>query len=141
MLFKQRYDFLSNFYFVEILYKGIVYPSVEHAFQGAKNHDRHYKRRIVNVGAPTTAKMLGRRCELRPDWDDVKIDIMTELIRIKFTDSVLKAQLLDTGDIPIIEHNTWGDTFWGKSVEGNIGENYLGIILEKVRNELTKMRL
>ena len=48
--------------------------------------------------------------------------------------SDLKEKLLATGDEHLEEGNTWGDTTWG-TVNG-IGENRLGKILMKVRNEL-----
>jgi len=42
---------------------------------------------------------------------------------------------LDTGKSELIEGNTWGDTFWG--VSGVIGQNNLGKILMKIREELS----
>ena len=42
--------------------------------------------------------------------------------------------LLATGDAKIVEGNTWGDVFWG--VCNGVGENHLGEILMKVRQDL-----
>ena len=42
--------------------------------------------------------------------------------------------LVDTGDQPLIEGNTWGDRFWG--VCGGTGMNHLGRLLMEVREEL-----
>jgi ribA/ribD-fused uncharacterized protein len=72
---------------------------------------------------------------MRPDWEQVKILIMTSLVRDKFTrHQDLKEQLLATGDAELIEGNWWGDTFWG--VCKGKGENHLGKVLMKVREEL-----
>lgn len=49
----------------------------------------------------------------RPDWEDVKVDIMLGLLRQKFQHPELGAKLLATGDAYLVEGNTWGDTFWG----------------------------
>ena len=49
-------------------------------------------------------------------------------------DESLKEMLLLTGDQEIIEENYWGDTFWG--VCRGKGQNHLGKILMKVRDEL-----
>lgn len=37
--FKGESRFLSNFFAVPIMYEGVEYPSVEHAFQAAKSLD------------------------------------------------------------------------------------------------------
>jgi len=34
--FRGKYRFLSNFYYAEVNYEGIRYPTVEHAYQAAK---------------------------------------------------------------------------------------------------------
>lgn len=46
----------------------------------------------------------------------------------------LKIKLLQTGLEPIVESNTWGDTYWGKCK--GVGQNKLGQTLMRIRNEL-----
>jgi len=85
--------------------------------------------------SPNEAKRLGRRVNLRKDWEDIKIDIMYEINVAKFTQNEnLKEMLLKTGSAKLVEGNTWHDTFWG--VCNGAGRNELGKILERVRNEL-----
>ena len=48
----------------------------------------------------------------------------------------LKQRLLATGDKRLVEGNTWGDTFWGVDLRSGRGENQLGRILMRVREEL-----
>ena len=60
---------------------------------------------------------------------------MYEIVLAKFTQNPdLKKKLLATGDEHLEEGNTWGDTIWG-TVDG-VGENRLGKILMRVRDEL-----
>lgn len=83
------------------------------------------------------SKRLGRQVQLRPDWEDVKAEIMEEIVRAKFLQNPdIAEKLLATGDIPIIEGNTWGDTCWGVDTRTGKGNNLLGKILMKIRNEL-----
>ena len=134
MGFKSRYRFLSNFYPVDIEYEGILYPSVEHAYQAAKTTDINEKLIISKLSTALEAKHHGYKTQLKENWDDIKIDIMFELLKLKFQNDELKMQLIQTKDKYIEETNTWGDKFWG--VCGTIGHNHLGQLLMKVRAEL-----
>ena len=62
---------------------------------------------------------------------------MFEGLRHKFTQSQdLKDKILGTGNRKLIEH-TDRDKYWGDGGNGE-GQNRLGIILMKVRDELRK---
>jgi hypothetical protein len=132
--FTDKYDFLSNFFEHSITWEGITYPSVEHAYQAAKSKDVAEKTKIALLSTPGQAKRVGRAVQLRPDWEHVKIGIMLELVRLKFSDPILKKKLLDTGDEELVEGNFWHDFFWG--VCDGTGLNWLGKILMEVRGEL-----
>jgi predicted NAD-dependent protein-ADP-ribosyltransferase YbiA (DUF1768 family) len=80
------------------------------------------------------AKRYGKIVVMRPDWNDVRLAIMEDLVRQKFLTSSMERLLLSTGDAELIEGNYWGDTFWG--VCRGVGENHLGKILMKIREEL-----
>ena len=57
---------------------------------------------------PSEAKKLGRRVKLRKDWEAVKVKIMEELVRAKFTQNPdLADKLLATGDA-YLESKTMG---------------------------------
>lgn len=133
--FKSEYSFLSNFYPVRIEYKGNLYLTLEHAMQAAKTtNDRD--RRFVNQNCnPAEAKKRGRLIKLRPDWEAVKLDVVRDLLRIKFAPgSKLASKLLATGDAELVEGNKHGDTFWG--VCRGVGLNWLGVLLMQIRSEL-----
>ena len=137
--FDAEYFFLSNFEDSPITYDGITYKNVEAAFHAQKVFDTEKKKEFSNLN-PSEAKRLGRRVKLRSDWESVKVDIMTDLVRIKFLQNPdLKKKLLATGDQILIEGNSWNDKFWG--VCKGEGQNYLGRILMMIRKELRDDRI
>lgn len=134
--FDGRYFFLSNFYQCKVVYDGIEYSSAEAAFQAAKTTD--YDTRCIFAKLnPSQAKRLGRTIQLRPDWEDIKFNVMKDVVIRKFTQNPdLKQKLLDTGNAKLIEGNSWHDYIWGMNFSCTIGENNLGKILMEVRDEL-----
>ena len=133
MQFRGEYDFLSNFYTAPITYNGLTYQNNECAFQAQKTLDESKREEFTHC-SPKDAKHLGKRVELRSDWEEVKFDIMKDIVKAKFEQHPeLVQRLLATGDTPIVEENTWGDRIWG--VCNGYGENRLGRILSDVRNE------
>ncbi len=133
--FQGEYRFLSNFWLADVIFEGIAYPSVEHAYQAAKALDISERRRIAGLQMASEAKSAGRALPLRTDWEQVKFEVMEACVRDKFTrNAELGDRLLATGDAHLEEGNTWGDRVWG--VYDGEGENRLGKILMKVRDEL-----
>ena len=137
--FDGEYAFLSNFYNASCIFEEKLYPTVEHVFQAAKSLDHAERDWIAAAGSPGLAKRLGRRINLRPDWEKVKFDVMEECLRSKFADSALKQKLLTTSDEELVEGNYWHDNTWGncscEKCKDIIGRNMLGNILMKLRTE------
>lgn len=132
--FRDNYRFLSNFWLVDIELDGIIYPSVEHAYQASKTLDKKQREKLLDMTAGQ-AKRYGRKVSIRPDWETIKLKVMEDLVRQKFTISgYLKTMLLETGNEELIEGNPWRDTFWG--VCNGIGNNHLGKIIMNIREEL-----
>lgn len=139
--FTDRYRFLSNFYRCEVEFDGLVYPSVEHAYQAAKSLDPRDRRNIRIASSPGVAKRLGRKLPLRPDWDAVKQTVMLSCLESKFSPGTKLAQaLIATHPSPLVEGNTWGDTYWGVDLRTGEGMNVLGKLLVIVREKLRKGR-
>lgn len=132
--FDGNYAFLSNFYNCMVEYDGLLYMNSEAAFQAAKTMDKKM-RKVFTELSPSSAKYLGRHVELRSDWEDVKDNIMYEIVYNKFSNDLdLRNLLHDTGDAELIEGNWWNDKYWG--VCNGEGQNKLGKILMRVRDEL-----
>ena len=133
---EEPYRFLSNFYEAAVTYGGLTYRCNEAAFQAQKCMTEEEKLPFAGYG-PARSRTMGRRVKLRPDWGEVRLGIMEEIVRAKFTQHPeLAAKLLATGERMLAEGNTWHDTFWGVDRRTGRGENHLGRILMKVRQEL-----
>ena len=115
-----------------VIYQSIRFENNEAAFQAAKCPERMHG---FSSLTPRSAKSLGRRVDLREDWEVVKYDIMYEICLAKFLQNPdLLEKLIQTGSAELIEGNTWGDKVWG--VCRGVGENHLGKILMKIRSKL-----
>lgn len=142
--FDGKWAFLSNFYWNEIEFEGITYPTNEHFFQAMKTLDIGERQKIANCLTPGQAKRMGRQVVLRPDWEEVKEDIMLLGLCLKFADEQLADWLVETGDEPLEEGTTWHDNEWGncscpkcRNIEG---KNKLGKLLMKVRGMIREER-
>ena len=134
--FRGKYAFLSNFYAAEVTYEGMTYPTSEAAFQAAKCLNMDDRIPFTETKNPVVVKRMGKQVKLRSDWNYVKVGIMEKIVRAKFTaHPELAEQLVATGALPIMEGNNWHDTFWGVDGVTGQGENHLGRILMKVREE------
>lgn len=130
--FRREYFFLSNFYEAPVSYRGLTYKNNEAAFQAQKTLDEGQRMKFQKYSG-AKAKQEGRRLILRPDWEQIKYQVMKEICLCKFIQNYgLLVQLLKTGAEIIQEENTWGDTTWG-TVNG-VGENHLGKILMNLRD-------
>lgn len=132
--FQGPYFFLSNFYPHSMKAGKVVYPTLEHAFQAHKSKSVAIRKTIANKLTPQEAKKAGQNILLREDWEDVKIDVMRKLLRIKFGDPFMAGMLCGTGYNTLIEGNWWGDKFWG--VHKGTGRNELGKLLMELRSVL-----
>lgn len=136
--FREAHDFLSNFFPAKVVYDGVMYRSVEAAYQAAKTVDKAERKKIQNVLFAGQAKKLGQTVTLRHGWEGMKLEVMYDLLKQKFAVEPLKKMLLDTEDAVLLEGNTWGDRFFGVEKEGGkwVGQNHLGKLLMRVRQEL-----
>lgn len=138
--FEGKYSFLSNFYACQTNYKGIKYPTSEHAYQAAKTLNPKHQLAIKEKDTPDDAKLAGRRVDLRSDWEDIKDDVMYEIVKEKFKNKRLASRLLATGEEQLVEGNYWHDNYWGSCICEKCLQlpkrNQLGKTLMRVREEL-----
>ena len=132
--FRGELAFLSNLFETEIAVAGMKFRNVEAAFQSFKDEKRQQEFEKLDG---VTAKKLGRKVNLRKDWEQKKDSLMYELLKIKFTNAELKQKLIETGDVVLVEINYWGDKYWG--VFKGQGKNQLGNLLMKIREDLKKL--
>ncbi len=139
--FENQYAFLSNFYESPMTVDGITYPTVEHFFQAQKTLNIQERSAIAAASTPGRAKRMGRNVSLRPDWENVKEEIMRIGLEKKFSKPILKAKLLATDNEILVEGNWWHDNYWGScncAQCGNRGKNTLGNMLMTLREKLRK---
>lgn len=135
--FDKEYKWLSNFAPCTIVLNGITYPSVEHAYMSAKSNDvRWYLKCTDESIKPGTIKKLSRGILLVSNWDSIKIEVMRDCLKQKFSQEPYKTLLIETGDVFIQEGNFWGDTFWGVDLNTKTGENRLGKMIMEIRDKL-----
>lgn len=152
---EQAYGWGSNFFPCAIPYefefrgdkKRVVFKSSEHMFMWHKCEDIQFRTNILLARTAWDAKQIGSKEGMRklgvvliPEWDvghphPYKVKVMLHVVRTKFRMNPGLADLLvRTGDRLIVEDAPW-DEFWGTGKRGD-GQNWLGRILMKVREEL-----
>ena len=131
--FSGNHRWLSNFWLCQITMGDLVYPSTENAYQAAKYPSKD--RQQFTTCSPSKAKRLGNMTTLPINWDSEKLIVMRKVLNQKFRANTFNAAiLLETGDVPLIEGNTWDDCFWG--VCNGQGQNHLGLMIMDIRTKL-----
>ena len=141
-----EWGFLSPYakYPIQMNVDGELYtfPSVEHYYQAMKFYaaDERFKT-IINLKNPDEARLITKTPEYkinrRADFNKNKFDIMEKGMRAKFAQNPQAAQMLKaTGNATLIKScSTCYKCGFG---EGS-GENRMGKILMKIRQELLNM--
>lgn len=129
-----EFFFLSNFYPSTLSFGGLIYPTVEHAYQAHKSNDVDVRKLISVAKTPMEAKKLGKCIPLESDWHDKKIILMHDILKEKFKNPILSEMLRSTGDSVLLHENKFNDKFWG--ICNGEGQNWLGRLLEKSRRDI-----
>lgn len=135
--FTGDFRFLSNFYVADFVWNGTLWPHSEAAYQAAKATSREDYESFIKM-KPGESKRHGRKISVRSDWEEVKYDIMCEIVYEKFRQNPdLTERLLATGHAHLEEGNNHGDQIWGVCPpRSSQGSNLLGKILMDVREQL-----
>lgn len=124
---------LSNFHIEPFTWNQIVWNCSENPYQAAKT-DRSEWSHFASL-TPAGARELGQKVHLRKDWEQVKIEVMTEILQAKYAQCpIAKKCLIDSGKAHLEEVTWWKDLFWG-TYKGH-GRNELGKILMTIRTQL-----
>ena len=135
---REFYPF-DNFSSFKVEWNGYLFSSVEEAYQAASfmGSDEELVEKIKKSHSADEAQRIAyaNRDKRREDWDDVKISIMEELLRLKIKQNpYVKKKLLQTEDYMIVEDSP-KDDFWGWGPNRK-GQNNLGKLWMKLREEL-----
>jgi ribA/ribD-fused uncharacterized protein len=139
------------------IYQDIDWHTVENFYQAMKTETREVelRRRISRMNPYEAKKFCSSRANnftLRPDWDEIKLEVMEYALRHKFgPHTSWRKKLMETTE-EIVEWNNWHDNFWGSCTcnrcttrDGSdgyhggtawkSGQNHLGKLLMKLRGE------
>jgi hypothetical protein len=134
---REQYGCFSNFSPHGFVLDELYWSTSEHYFQAQKFIGTPYLEKLRLVKTPKEAANMGRQrtLPLRPDWEDVKDNIMRKAVFSKFsTNKDIQEILLSTGNEELVE-NSPIDYYWGCGADGS-GKNMLGIVLMEVRQQL-----
>ncbi|RJQ10881.1 MAG: NADAR family protein [Bacillota bacterium] len=132
------YGFLSNLYRQPLFFEGRFFRSAEDAYQYGKPRKTEVADWLVAAPSPHLCAAAAHALfafDVRPDWNQIKLERMRQVLRAKFTQHrELKLSLLQTGDARLIEESAT-DAFWGIG-KTRKGKNMLGVLLMEIRQEL-----
>lgn len=128
-----------------IAVNGVRVLTSEHLYQALKFPDHpDVQKSILSKPSPIHCKMIAKskvnREKVRKDWEEVQLDVMEFCLKVKLLWHWVKfGKLLRAAEgKEIVEISSKRDTYWGKvnSDDGLAGENHLGRLLMKLRDEL-----
>lgn len=130
---------LDNFSSFKVEYDGYLYSSCEEAYQalGFIESAPEIAEKIKNSHSAHEAQKIAYENKLnrREDWDQIKLDVMEDLLRAKIEQNpYVEKKLLETKDYQIVEDSP-KDDFWGWGPNRD-GQNNLGKLWMKIRKEL-----
>lgn len=134
---KDPYGEFSNFALFPVFVDNQWWPTSEHYYQAHKYDKKELIDWVRSASTPYEAAQRGRdkTIEKRADWDARKDEFMEKAVADKFTRyPELGVLLVSTGNARLYEH-TKNDCYWG-DCEDRTGKNKLGLLLEKVRENL-----
>lgn len=135
----EPYGDFSNFSRHPFELDGYTWPTVEHYYQAQKFIGLPQFHIIRQAKNAYEARLLGnnRDWPLRPDWDEVRLEMMWRALWTKFTTHAEpRTLLLATGEEEIVEASPY-DPSWGAGPAGD-GENLFGRMLVRLRAELRR---
>ncbi len=130
------YEELGNFYITTFEFAGRRWWSSEQCYQAQKflNYGRIATIRVGDFGV-LLDEGHSDRYPLQDNWIAHREEYMYLANKAKFSQSLtLKKLLIDTGHSPI--YYLAASTFWGCNYAKTRGENVLGKILMRIRDEL-----
>jgi ribA/ribD-fused uncharacterized protein len=135
--YEAKWYIFSNFSSFAVYWHDQDWMTVEHAYQASKFMDEAIRTLVRNARSAHDSKEVARanHNKVRPDWDEVKLGLMEEILRAKLEQHpYIQQKLLESGDAIIVEDSP-KDSYWGCGPDWK-GENYLGRLWMKLRDEI-----
>jgi ribA/ribD-fused uncharacterized protein len=142
--YEQDFYVLSNFSAFTLLWRGFRFGTSEAAYHFEKFFypgngivANLVADQIKNsISAHDAFKIAERhKPHRRPNWDDVKVAIMRDILRAKVDQhEYVRRKLMVTGNRELVE-DSWRDDFWGWGPNRD-GKNWLGKLWMEIRSEL-----
>ena len=138
--FSLPFEALNNWSAHRVKLWGKEFQTAEAAYQFAKFRETAptVAKQIANAPSPYAVFQISRanRHYTPNDWDEHKIEVMTEVVRAKLMQNKdVWERLLATSKKLIVE-NSPVDDFWGLGPDQK-GQNHLGNIWMQLRGEIT----
>lgn len=137
------YIYFSPYTAHAISIDGVVFPTVEHAYQCARYTDSKIIEEIRTAASPVKAWEISSRYKQFqiPEFkkDEYKLQVMKKLMQLKAEQHEdVRKVLLDSGNRRIVKHivsGPPGDGFWDDGEDGK-GLNHTGRMWMEIREEL-----
>lgn len=136
--YEQEFYPLSNFSAFTMQWKGLRFDTSEAVYHWEKfDGQPSVQHQIIHAPSAHEAFRIAQEHKRfsRIDWNDVKCDVMLDIIRTKAAQhGYVRKKLFDSGDRHLVE-NSWRDDFWGWGPSRD-GKNMLGELWMRVRSEM-----
>ena len=127
---------LSPFSGHMVEYKGVLYPTAEHAYHCQRYTDPKIVEEIKTARSAKKAWELSQKYKIQQvgGFNEKRVQVMEDICRAKMQQHEdVKEMLLDSGDASIIKN--YPDPFWSIGLNGE-GRNELGKLWIRLREEL-----
>lgn len=124
-----------------LIYQGLEFKTVENFYQAMKlpKNRLDLRNEIAKMGPFEAKKSIKDKNKYKWDesWTKEKaLEVMNFALNYKFAKGTeWHRKLLLTEDWELVEWNNWSDFFWGKDIKTLKGENHLGKLLMRIRDD------
>lgn len=141
--YEQDFYVLSNFSAFTLQWSGYRFDTSEAAYHWEKFPQRPDIQESIRcaISAHEAFKIAQVfKDQRREDWDEVKVDIMREILWQKVMQhEYVRRKLFATGNRELVE-DSWRDDFWGWGADRS-GRNMLGKLWMETRERLLKSEM
>ncbi len=137
------YIYFSPYTAHAIEIEGVVYPTLEHAYQCMRYTDSKIREEIRAAHSPVKAWEVSSKykhlqiAEFKNE--EYKLKVMKDLMRLKASQHEdVRNALIESGNMKIVKHVVTyppGDSFWDDGEDGN-GANHIGRMWMEIRDEI-----